>query len=302
MPITLKEAARRALAANRSMGNRKNTASAARVARAARAASLPSSLGSNAIEKRLAAIECSIKKIELQLKLVDGEIMGNKEFGELKKDILDCSELSFSNLDDIMDFLRSVDNKRADNRFKYILNVISIVCPLLSACNIGFLKNINTEEISSELVGDAINKTTSYLATLSGAINYFVENGDEGAGKIDTLMDLNIISSDAFDTYTGIAREGAEISVAKIGKMTQNVITLQKVLCKYLVIKSKKISKKLNWNILSNTFCLCVFYYILFSSVAGNGGGTSGNATNATGRFMEVGGSGGSGKKKKKRN
>jgi hypothetical protein len=148
------------------------------------------------------------------------------------------------------------------------------------------------------LVGDAINKTTSYLATLSGAINYFVENGDEGAGKIDTLMDLNILTNDAFDTYTGIAREGVEISVAKIGKMTQNVITLQKVLCKYLVIKSKKISKKLNWNILSKTFCICVFYYILFSSVAGNDGGTSGNATNATGRITVIEG----GKKKKKRN
>jgi hypothetical protein len=291
MPITLKEAARRALAANRSMGNRKN---------AARAASLPSSLGSNAIERRLAAIECSIKKIELQLKLVDGEIMGNEEFEKLKTDITKCSNIDFNNLEENMGFLRSVDNKRADNRLKYILNVISIICPFLSACNVGFLKDINTEEITTKLVGDAINKTTGYLTTLKDAINYFIENGGEGAGNIDTLMDLNVISNDAFDTY----REVAEVSAKKILDMTGNVITLQKELCKYLVLeftnkisKKIKLSTKLNWKILSKTFCICVFYYILFSSVAGNNGGTSGNATNATGRFTVIEG----GKKKKKR-
>jgi hypothetical protein len=153
------------------------------------------------------------------------------------------------------------------------------------------------------LIDDAIKKTTGYLATLSGAINYFIENGDEGAGKIDTLMDLNVISNDAFDTY----KEGAEVSAKKILDMTGNVITLQKELCKYLVLeftnkisKKIKLSTKLNWKILSKTFCLCVFYYILFSSVAGNGRGTSGNSTNATNasRFTMLAGSG-SGKKKK---
>ena len=286
---TFKAAATAVIAANRLIGHRKKTRSGAR--------RQASSSGASNTEKRLEAIECSIKKIELQLKLVDGEIMGNKEFGELKSEILDCSKPTFSNMDDIMEFLRSADNKRADNRYKYILNVISIVCPLLSACNIGFLKEINPEEVSTELIGEAINKTTSYLTTVKEAVNYFIENGDEGAGKIDTLMDLNVLSSDAFDTY----REGAEISAVMIGRMSRNVLVLQKELCKYLVIKTKKISDKMNWNILSKTFCICVFYYVLFSKVAGNGGsGRSGNASNAVGRFMEVGGSG-SGKKKKKR-
>jgi|UniRef100_A0A6C0CE48 hypothetical protein len=292
---TFKAAATAVIAANRLIGHRKKTRNGAR----RQASSSGSSTGTGNTEKRLEAIECSIKKIELQLKLVDGEIMGNKEFGELKKEIMDCSKPTFSNMDEIMEFLRSADNKRADNRYKYILNVISIVCPLLSACNIGFLKEINPEEISTELIGDAINKTTSYLTTVKQAVNYFIENGDEGAGKIDTLMDLNVLSSDAFDNY----REGAEISAVMIGKMSRNVLVLQKELCKYLVIKTKKISNKMNWNILSKTFCICVFYYVLFSKVAGGGSGGSGNASNAVGRFMEVGGgsgSGGSGSGKKK--
>ena len=288
---TFKAAATAVIAANRLIGHRKKTRSGARPSPSRQASSSGSST-----EKRLDAIECSIKKIELQLKLVDGEIMGNKEFGELKSEILDCSKPNFSNMDEIMEFLRSADNKRADNRYKYILNVISIVCPLLSACNIGFLKEINPEEISTELIGEAINKTTSYLTTVKEAVNYFIENGDEGAGKIDTLMDLNILSSDAFDTY----REGAEISAVMIGRMSRNVLVLQKELCKYLVIKTKKISNKMNWNILSKTFCICVFYYILFSKIAGSGG-SSGSSGNAVGRFMEIeGGSGSSGGKKKK--
>jgi hypothetical protein len=291
---TFKAAATAVIAANRLIGHRKKTGTPQRARRRA------SSSGTGNTEKRLEAIECSIKKIELQLKLVDGEIMGNKEFGELKKEIMDCSKPTFSNMDEIMEFLRSADNKRADNRYKYILNVISIVCPMLSACNIGFVKEINPEEISTELIGDAINKTTSYLTTVKQAVNYFIENGDEGAGKIDTLMDLNVLSSDAFDNY----REGAEISAVMIGKMSRNVLVLQKELCKYLVIKTKKISNKMNWNILSKTFCICVFYYVLFSKVAGGGSGSSGNASNAVGRFMEVGGgsggSGGSGSGKKK--
>lgn len=295
---TFKAAANAVIAANRLIGHRKKTRSGVRPSpsrQASLSGSTASSSASAATDKRISAIECSIKKIELQLKLVDGEIMGNKEFGELKSEILDCSKPNFNNMEEIMEFLRSADNKRADNRYKYILNVISIVCPLLSACNIGFLKEINPEEISTELIGEAINKTTNYLTTVKEAVNYFIENGDEGAGKIDTLMDLNVLSSDAFDTYRGVA----EISAVMVGKMSRNVLVLQKELCKYLVIKTKKISNKMNWNILSKTFCICVFYYILFSKIAGGGSGSSGNAV---GRFMEVeGGSGGSGSKKKKK-
>ena len=295
---TFKAAANAVIAANRLIGHRKKTRSGVRPSpsrQASSSGSTASSSASAATDKRISAIECSIKKIELQLKLVDGEIMGNKEFGELKSEILDCSKPNFNNMEEIMEFLRSADNKRADNRYKYILNVISIVCPLLSACNIGFLKEINPEEISTELIGEAINKTTNYLTTVKEAVNYFIENGDEGAGKIDTLIDLNILSSDAFDNY----REVAEISAVMVGKMSRNVLVLQKELCKYLVIKTKKISNKMNWNILSKTFCICVFYYILFSKIAGGGSGSSGNAV---GRFMEVeGGSGGSGSKKKKK-
>ena len=284
---TFKAAATAVIAANRLIGYRKKNGNTARQRSPSQRAS---SSSSNATDKRLSAIECSIKKIELQLKLVDGEIMGNKEFGELKSEILDCSKPNFNNMDEIMEFLRSADNKRADNRYKYILNVVSIVCPLLSACNIGFLKEINPEEISTELIGDAINKTTNYLTNVKEAVNYFIENGDEGAGKIDTLIDLNILSSDAFDNY----REVAGVSAVMIGKMSRNVLVLQKELCKYLVIKTKKISNKIGWNILSKTFCICVFYYILFSKIVGNG-----NGSDRTGRFTEV--EGGS-KKKKKRN
>ena len=294
---TFKAAANAVIAANRLIGHRKKTRSGVRPSpsrQASLSGSTASSSASAATDKRISAIECSIKKIELQLKLVDGEIMGNKEFGELKSEILDCSKPNFNNMEEIMEFLRSADNKRADNRYKYILNVISIVCPLLSACNIGFLKEINPEEISTELIGEAINKTTNYLTTVKEAVNYFIENGDEGAGKIDTLMDLNVLSSDAFDTYRGVA----EISAVMVGKMSRNVLVLQKELCKYLVIKTKKISNKMNWNILSKTFCICVFYYILFSKIAGSGSGSSGNAV---GRFMEVEGGSGGGKKKNKR-
>ena len=300
MPPTFKATANAVLAANRLLGNRRK----ANTARAARS-SHSSSSATDATEARLRAIECSIKKIELQLKLVDGEIMSNSEFQGLTKEILDCDKPNFTNMDETMDFLRSVDNKRSDNRYKYVLKVISIVCPLLSACNIGFLKEINTEEISTELIGEALNKSKSYLSTFTGAVNYFIENGDDGADKLETLMDLNVISSDAFDYYKDVA----EISKVKIGKITRSVITLQKELGKYLIIKSKKLSitlyNKMNWNILSKAFCTCVFYYILFSSVVGDGANKS--EYNTTNRFLDVEGggsgscgSGGSGGKKKK--
>lgn len=311
MPPTFKATANAVLAANRLMGRRRAAAaSAASMASAASARhqSHHSSSGTDDNEKRFRAIECSIKKIELQLKLVDGEIMGNKEFEGLKNEILDCDRPNFITMEETMDFLRSVDNKRADNRYKYVLKVVSIVCPLLSACNIGFLKEIDTEEISTELIGDALNKSKSYLSTFKSAVNYFIENGDDGADKLETLMDLNVISSDAFDNYG----EMAQLSKVKIGKITRSVITLQKELGKYLVIKSKKLSttlyNKISWKILSKAFCTCVFYYILFSSVAGVDINQS--EYNATNRFLEVDGGGseegvsgggvnGGGKKKK---
>jgi hypothetical protein len=300
MPPSFRATANAVLAANRLGSNRRAAAASARQQHRHR-----SSSSTNENENRFRAIECSIKKIELQLKLVDGEIMSNKEFNDLTSEILDCDKPNFATMEDTMDFLRSVDNKRADNRYKQVLKIVSIVCPLLSACNIGFLKEINTEEISSELIGDAINKSTSYLSSFTTAVNYFIENGDDGADKIDTLMDLNVISSDALDNY----KDMAEISKAKVSKITQNVLTLQKELCKYLIIKSKKISKtlhnRLSWKILSKAFCTCVFYYILFTSVAGVGVNQS---EYKTGKILELDGgsgedgvSGVGGKKKNKR-
>ena len=262
---------------------------------------LPQDMDEN--KKRFRAIECSIKKLELQLKLVDGEIMGNKEFGELKSEILDCSKPNFSNIDEIMEFLRSADNKRMDNRYKYILKVISIINPLLTACNIGFLQEIDTKEVSSELIGDAIKKTTGYLNTLGSAINYFLENGNDGADKIDKLMDLNILSTDALYSYKDVA----DVSVGMIGKMSRNVLVLQKELAKNLFINIKNKMKiaynEVSWKIVSKTFCTCIFYFILFSSIKGVGVSKkpfNTNATNATGRFEEI--AGGKKKKHKKKN
>jgi hypothetical protein len=298
MAPTFRATANAILAANRLASNRRAAAASARHQQARL-----SSSSTDDNERRFRAIECSIKKIELQLKLVDGEIMGNKEFSDLKSEILDCDRPNFANMEETMDFLRSVDNKRTDNRYKQVLKIVSIICPLLSACNIAFLKEVDTEEISSELIGDAINKSRSYLSTFTEAVNYFIENGDEGADKIDTLMDLNVISSDAFDNY----KDMAEISKVKISKITRNALTIQKEFGKYLIIKSKKISKniynKMSWKILSKAFCTCVFYYILFSSVVGVDINQSEYITD---RFMEVEGgssedgvSGGGGKKKK---
>lgn len=254
-------------------------------------------------EKRFRAIECSIKKIELQLKLVDGEIMSNKEYAALTADIIKCDAYNLDNLGEGPDFITSINNKRMDNRYKYILKVISIINPLLTACNIGFLQEIDTKEVSSELIGDAIKKTSGYLTTLRTAINYFLENGNDGADKIDKLMDLNILSTDALYSYKDVA----EVSADMIGKMSRNVLVLQTELAKNLLIntkdKFKKAYKEMSWKIVSRTFCTCLFYFILFSSIKGVGVSKkpfNTNATNATGRFVEV--AGGKKKKHKKKN
>ena len=254
-------------------------------------------------EKRFRAIECSIKKIELQLKLVDGEIMSNIEYAALTAEIIKCDSYNPDNPGEGTDFITSVNNKRMDNRYKYILKVISIINPLLTACNIGFLQEIDTKEVSSELIGDAINKTNGYLNTLGSAINYFLENGNDGADKIDKLMDLNILSTDALYSYKDVA----DVSVGMIGKMSRNVLVLQKELAKSLVINIKNKMKiaynEVSWKIVSKTFCTCIFYFILFSSIKGVGVSKkpfNTNTTNATGRFEEI--AGGKKKKHKKRN
>ena len=250
-------------------------------------------------EKRFRAIECSIKKIELQLKLVDGEIMSNNEYAALTAEIIKCDAYNPDNLGEGTDFIMSVNNKRMDNRYKYILKVISIINPLLTACNIGFLQEIDTKEVSSELIGDAIKKTTGYLNTLRSAINYFLENGNDGADKIDKLMDLNILSTEALYSYKDVA----DVSVDMIRKMSRNVLVLQKELAKSLVIntkdKLKKVYNEVSWKIVSKTFCTCIFYFILFSSIKGVGVSKKPFNTNATGRFVEI--AGGKKKKHKKR-
>lgn len=270
---------------------------------------------SSNIDKRLDDIECSLKKLEFNLRLVDEDDIKEPEFSNLKDKIRVKCKTDMNT----EEFLTSMTTKRYNNRLKKIVNYLSFICPVLSIINQTSIPTIISTELAPEVIKDTLNSLHLFAGQSSTKFQKVLDSTTSNVDLVDKALETDLFSlPDNFKTRisalisaltSNVSNKGTAVSnsVSKIvnniaivpGYLTTNLPVITKYvaeLCSSLKINvdGKNVSKTLlnKYNILYFTYCLSMFYILLHSKIRLRV--DTHNTTNAT--ITEEGG----GKKSKK--
>lgn len=238
------------------------------------------------INKRLDDIECSLKKLELNLRLVDEDDIKESEFSVLKDKIRDKCETDKNK----EEFLTSMTTKRYNNRLKKIVNYLSFICPVLSIINQTSIPNIISTELAPAVIKDTLTSLHLFAGQSSTKFQKVLDSATSNVDLVDKGLETDLFSlpdnlkTIISDLKTGVSNKGTAVSksVSKIandiaivpGYLTTNLPVITKYvaeLCSSLKIRvvGKNISKTLlnKYNILYFTYCLSMFYILLHSKI-----------------------------------
>ena len=263
--------------AHRARTAAQNDRKATRATRATRAASDPTipsvervvrapTSSTKSIEKRLDDIECSLKKLELNLSLVDGDTEDATEFSNLKKEIRKKCKIG----DDLDEFLRSMDSKRDNNRLKRIVNWLSFICSVIPLFNQIALPQILSAKFTSKEIETTYSIFKNYIMKIvvifEKVLNGLVSYKDE-IEMLDNALEVDFFPSIGSTVIARASRVPGTI-ITQIPSIIRSVNNLSKPLQIEAISKGKQFSKKLckNYNMILSTFLLSMFMYILFHS------------------------------------
>jgi hypothetical protein len=280
-------------------------------------------INSNNIESRLNDIECTLKKLELNLKLVDSEDIETDEFSNLKHEIsVKCKHDSKNT----KEFLTNMETKRYDNRLKKIVNYLSFICPVLTIINQTSIPTIINTEFAPEVIKSSLNNFQLYVEVVSKNFQEVLNGTTNTIDILDKALETDLFSipynfeNKMSSLKSSISNKGSSLKTGvstlanKIATLPGNlttklpdIINYVAQLCSSLNIRgvgnsvSKTLLKK--YNLLYFTFCLSMFYVMLYSKIRLRVDEKSNifnilNTTNTTNLLMQ--GSGKKGKKVKK--
>jgi hypothetical protein len=272
------------------------------------------------IDKRLDDIECSLKKLELNLRLVDADDIEATEFEKLKEKIRNKCETDKNK----EEFLTSMTTKRYNNRLKKIVNYLSFICPVLSIINQTSIPNIISTELAPYVIKDALTNLHLYAGHASTKFQKVLDGAASNVDLVDKALETDLFSlpddlkGKISDLRTSVSSKGSAVSksVSKLANVIDitpgNLVVKLPLITKYVaelcsslkIRVGNNVSKTLlnKYNILYFTYCLSMFYILLHSKIKFRVDKDSNifdmfNATNAT---IEQEGSGKKGKKMKK--
>jgi hypothetical protein len=225
-----------------------------------------SSSSSKSIDKRLDDIECALKKLELNLILVDGDGEDFDEYSNLKKNLKEKCKADT----ELSDFLSSMDNKRNSNRLKKLINWLSLICPLITLFNQTSLSQIISAKFTNKDLGIADTTFQKYAITAGGIFTEFLDGIEKHKDNIDILdkaYEVEIVPQIANTVFANITRVPGTI-MTQLPSIIRRVHVLSKPMLIDVISKGKHYSSKLckSYNILITTFYLSMFMYILFYS------------------------------------
>lgn len=187
----------------------------------------------------LNCIKCSIKKLELDMKLANEDSIGDEEFLKLVKEITTlCSKYTECGEIDIDDFINGAIMKRKMNKLSAIIKIASVILPILSVANKTLLTHLGNETIV--ITDDTITKTqkmcsyiVAYILGSSTTTEQIGENLENISGVVDytdTLLDAGIIEgifsfvSDKGQNIVNIVSNVKDVVVKTYKQTNRNVI------------------------------------------------------------------------------
>jgi len=219
----------------------------------------------SSIEKRLDDIECSIKKIELNLILVDGEGEDYAEYSDLKNKLKGiCKQDTTLN-----DFLSSMDNKRNSNRLKRLINWLSLICPLITIFNQTAIPQLISEKITNKDLEIAYPTFQKYAIAAGRIFTEFLNSVEKQKDTVEILDKVYEI-----DPFAGIINSvlanttRVPGTIVQLPSIIRKVHALSEPMRIEVISKGKHYSSKLckSYNIIIKIFYLAMFMYILYNS------------------------------------
>jgi len=167
------------------------------------------------LQEQIKCIKCSIKKLELNLKLTnedginDGELFTLlEEISELcsKKDGVGCEE-------DLQSFVDEIILKRDMNSISGLIKLASFMCPILAFANKSLVSNLGEKAIIEDQ--DAIRNAAGICCKIVGYVaetgsdydgtGKLIENGAEAVGFIGASHEAGVI--EGVVSFVGISKK-----------------------------------------------------------------------------------------------
>ena len=162
------------------------------------------------LQKKIKCIECSIKKLELNLKLTNEDGIKDEEFLTLLTKIsgLCGSETGAEDCEtNLQEFVDEVILKRDMNSIAGLIKMASFMCPILAFANKSLFSDLTEEAAKTSEVAE---KTVGICSKIIG---YITRSGNDGELSIeDTATELDFI-----DKIHGIGVTEAIVSFVGIG-------------------------------------------------------------------------------------
>ena len=210
------------------------------------------------ILKRLDKINCSIQKLELNMKLVKDDDINDDEYTNLEKictngDLSTVDEETINVESDISNFIKEVKEKKYMNNISSLMKILSFIFPLLSIVNTGLLKQVKLLDITPKRLKIAARICDGVISCITGLL----DNSDSAESAIDFIIkgdDVGVVEkiSNSISSISSITSISKIISIKAIGAI-KNIETIS-------VFSSKnKASLKTFFVFLSllSTFILC---------------------------------------------
>lgn len=134
-------------------------------------------------------ISCSIRKLDLDMKIVNGEDIEEDEYNKLKKS---CEVGDYlSNFDGTIpintktdDFIKNIKHKKNMNDIASLMKILSFICPVLSIVNTGLLKHVKLLNITQEKLKIAAGICDGVITHISGIL----DNSKDIEENVDFLI------------------------------------------------------------------------------------------------------------------
>jgi hypothetical protein len=196
------------------------------------------------LQKQIKCIECSIKKLELNLKLTNEDGINDGELLTLLQEIskLCSNEEGVGCDDDLQSFVDEVILKRDMNSISGLIKLASFMCPILAFANKSLVSELGDKDIDSQSLQGAAN-------ICSRIIGYVAETGNDNAPLIENISEtVDFIGAsheagviEGVVSFVGI---GATKSVEIKKKIKSSIISVVRTTIKNTIDKVFKTATK----------------------------------------------------------
>ena len=173
------------------------------------------------ILKRLDKINCSIQKLELNMKLVKDEDINADEYTNLEKictngDLSTVDEETINVESDISNFIKEIKEKKYMNNISSLMKILSFYIPFLSIVNTGLLKQVKLLDIAPKRLKIAARICDGVISSISGIL----DNSDSAESTIDFIIkgdDIGVVEKISTSISSSISSISKTISIKAIG-------------------------------------------------------------------------------------